>query len=147
MGQTVSTAAHGVKPRYLLDTNILIYFSKDRPDSIVKRLDKLDAGEVVMSVVSYGELCYGASRSVKPAATQKVINLLIGIFPIVPVTKEAAEAYGKLRGQLAAKGTPIGPNDMWLAAQAKAESLILVTNNEREFRRVSGLKVENWMSA
>ena len=147
MGQTVSTAAHGVKPRYLLDTNILIYFSRDRPDSIVKRLDKLDAGEAAMSVVSYGELCYGASRSVKPAATQKVINLLIGIFPIVPVTKEVAEEYGKLRGQLAAKGTPIGPNDMWLAAQAKAEGLILVTNNEREFRRVSGLKVENWMSA
>ena len=147
MGQTVSTAAHGVKPRYLLDTNILIYFSKDRPDRIVKRLDKLDAGEAAMSVVSYGELCYGASRSVRPAATQKVINMLVGIFSIVPVTKEAAEEYGKLRGQLAAKGTPIGPNDMWLAAQAKAEGLILVTNNEREFRRVSGLKVENWMSA
>ena len=147
MGQTVSTAAHAVKPRYLLDTNILIYVSKDRPDSIVKRLDKLDAGEAVMSVVSYGELCYGASRSAKPAATQKVINLIIGIFPILPLTKEAGLEYGKLRGQLAAKGAPIGPNDMWLAAQAKAESLILVTNNEREFRRVSGLKVENWMSA
>ena len=147
MGQTVSTAERAVKPRYLLDTNILIYFSKDRPDSIVKRLDKLDAGEAVMSVVSYGELCYGASRSAKPAATQKVIDLLIGIFPIVPLTKEAACEYGKLRGQLAANGTPIGPNDMWIAAQAKAEGLILVTNNEREFRRVSGLKLENWMSA
>ena len=146
MAQAVSAAAHDARPRYLLDTNILIYFSKDRPDSIVKRLDLLDAGEAVMSAVSYGELCYGASRSVKPAATQKVIALLTGIFPIVPVTKEAAEEYGKLRGQLAAKGTPIGPNDMWLAAQAKAEGLILVTNNEREFRRVSGLKIENWMT-
>ena len=142
----MSTAAHGVKPRYLLDTNILIYFSKDRPDSIVKRLDLLDAGEAVMSVVSYGELCYGASRSVKPAAAQKIIALLTGIFPVIPVTKEAAEEYGKLRGQLAAKGTPIDPNDMWLAAQAKADSLILVTNNEREFRRVAGLQVENWTS-
>lgn len=147
MGKIVSMAAHGTNSRYLLDTNILIYFSKDRPDSIVKRLDKLNAGEAVMSVVSYGELCYGASRSAKPAATQKVINLLVGIFPILPLAKEAAEEYGKLRGQLAAKGTPIGPNDMWLAAQAKAEGLVLVTNNEREFRRVSGLKVENWMSA
>lgn len=143
----MSTAVHGVKPRYLLDTNILIYFSRDRPDSIVKRLDALDAGEAVMSVVSYGELCYGASRSVKPAATQRVINLLVGIFPIMPVTKDAAEEYGKLRGQLAAKGTPIGPNDMWLAAQAKADKLILVTNNEREFKRVSGLKMENWIIA
>lgn len=143
----MSTALHdAVKPRYLLDTNILIYFSKDRPDSIVKRLDLLDAGEAVMSAVSYGELCYGASRSVKPAATRKIIALLTGIFPIAAVTKEAAEEYGKLRGQLAARGTPIGPNDMWLAAQAKADGLILVTNNEREFRRVSGLKVENWMS-
>lgn len=147
MGQAVSTAAHAVKPRYLLDTNILIYFSKDRPDSIVKRLDKLDAGEAVMSVVSYGELCYGASRSTKPAATRKVIDLLIGIFPVVPLTQEAACEYGKLRGKLAANGTPIGPNDMWIAAQAKAESLILVTNNEREFQRVAGLKLENWMRA
>jgi tRNA(fMet)-specific endonuclease VapC len=147
LAQAVSTASHGVKPRYLLDTNILIYLSKDRPDSIVKRLDILDAGEAVMSVVSYGELCYGASRSVKPAAAQKVIALLTGFFPIVPVTKEDAEEYGKLRGQLAAKGTPIGPNDMWLAAQAKSEGLILVTNNEREFRRVSSLKIENWTTA
>ena len=139
--------AHGVKPRYLLDTNILIYLSKDRPDSIVKRLDALDAGEAVMSVVSYGELCYGASRSVKPAAVQKVIALLAGIFPILPVSKEAGEEYGKLRGQLAAKGTPIGPNDMWLAAQAKTDGLILVTNNEREFRRVPGLSLQNWLKA
>ena len=103
------------------------------------------AGEAVISAITYGELCFGAARSVKPAATQKVVDQLANAFPVLAVSTAAGCEYGKLRAQLAAKGTPIGPNDLWIAAQAKSEGLTLVTNNEREFRRVSGLKVENWV--
>lgn len=141
----MSAVVQGIKPRYLLDTNIVIYLSKHRSPEIVRRLEKLLAGEAVISAITYGELCFGAARSVKPAATQKVVEQLAATFPVFAISTAAAREYGKLRAQLAAKGTPIGPNDLWIAAQAKSESLTLVTNNEREFRRVSGLKVENWV--
>lgn len=141
----MSAIAQGIKPRYLLDTNIVIYLSKHRSPEIVRRLEKLLAGEAVISAITYGELCFGAARSVKPAATQKVVDQLAATFPVFAISTAAAREYGKLRAQLAAKGTPIGPNDLWIAAQAKSEGLTLVTNNEREFRRVSGLKVENWV--
>ena len=140
----MSSAVSGVKATFLLDTNILIYLSKHRTPAIVSRMSKLLAGEAVISVITCGELCFGAARSVKPAATQKMVDQLVAAFPVLPVTTAAAREYGKLRAQLAAKGTPIGPNDLWIAAQAKSEGLTLVTNNEREFRRVSGLKIENW---
>ena len=141
----MSAIAQGIKPRYLLDTNIVIYLSKHRSPEMVRRLEKLLAGEAVISAITYGELCFGAARSVKPAATQKVVDQLAATFPVFAISTAAAREYGKLRAQLAAKGTPIGPNDLWIAAQAKSEGLTLVTNNEREFRRVSGLKVENWV--
>ena len=141
----MSAIAQGIKPRYLLDTNIVIYLSKHRSPEIVRRLEKLLAGEAVISAITYGELCFGAARSIKPAATQKVVDQLAATFPVFAISTAAAREYGKLRAQLAAKGTPIGPNDLWIAAQAKSEGLTLVTNNEREFRRVSGLKVENWV--
>ncbi len=141
----MSGVAQGVSARYLLDTNIVIYLSKHRSPEILRRMEKLFSGEAVISAITYGELCFGAARSVKPVATQKVVDQLAEAFPVLAVAGDAAREYGKLRAQLAAKGTPIGPNDLWIAAQAKSAGLTLVTNNEREFRRVSGLKVENWV--
>jgi len=132
--------------RYLLDTNICIYIRQKRPQAVLKRFEKLPVGDVAISAITYGELAYGAERS--PAthreANRKLLAELVEFLPVLPMPKEVGDAYGTLRETLERSGQVIGNNDLWIAAHAKAEGLTLVTNNEREFKRVPGLKVENW---
>ena len=132
--------------RYLLDTNICIYIRQKRPPAVLKRFEKLSVGDAAISVITYGELFYGAEHS--PAAhrqaNRRLLTELIELMPVLPMPYAVGEAYGVLREALERSGQMIGNNDLWIAAYAKAEGLILVTNNEREFKRVSGLKVENW---
>lgn len=90
------------------------------------------------------ELRYGADRSARPKENHARIDVMVAEIPALEFDLESAEAYGRLRARLEAKGTPIGPNDMMIAAQALSHDLVVVTENVREFRRVRGLRVENW---
>jgi len=133
-----------MEPRYLLDTNICIYIRQKRPDEVLRRFRKLRPGEAVLSVITYGELLYGVAKSRQRVAALERLRELVNLLPALSLPETAAEAYGTIRAGLEAKGEMIGNNDLWIAAHAVASGLTLVTNNEREFRRVRGLKVQNW---
>ena len=131
-------------PRFLLDTNICIYIRQEKPESVLRRFRRLRPGEAALSVITYGELIYGAAKSSQQEAALERLRELVQWLPALPLPETAAEAYGHIRAYLATKGEMIGNNDLWIAAHALASGLILVTNNEREFRRVRGLKMQNW---
>jgi tRNA(fMet)-specific endonuclease VapC len=133
-----------MEPRYLLDTNICIYIRQKRPDEVLRRFQRLRPGEAVLSVITYGELLYGAAKSKQRREALERLRELILLLPALSLPETAAEAYGKIRAELESKGQMIGNNDLWIAAHAVAGGLTLVTNNEREFRRVPGLKIQNW---
>jgi tRNA(fMet)-specific endonuclease VapC len=130
--------------RYLLDTNICIYIRQKRPEEVLRRFRKLRPGEAGLSVITYGELLYGAAKSKQRDLALERLHELIALMPALALPEEAAEAYGTIRAELESKGEMIGNNDLWIAAHAMAVGLTLVTNNEREFRRVHGLKIQNW---
>ncbi|HXW42748.1 MAG TPA: type II toxin-antitoxin system VapC family toxin [Xanthobacteraceae bacterium] len=134
-----------IKPRYLLDTDTFVYIRRGRPVQARARFDRLEPGEAVLSVIAYGELAYGIEKKGVGPEPWRVLEELIQIIQVVPLPTEAANVYGAIRATLAKKGEMIGSNDLWIAAHAKMMNLILVTNNEREFRRVPGLKIENWV--
>lgn len=133
-----------MEPRYLLDTNICIYIRKQRPEEVLRRFRKLRIGEAALSVITYGELLYGAVKSEQRVAAMEQLRELLILLPALALPETAAEAYGRIRAELESKGEMIENNDLWIAAHAVAARLILVTNNEREFRRVRELKVQNW---
>jgi len=95
-------------------------------------------------VITFGELVYGVEKSAHQAAALELLRELAQVLPVMGLPETVADAYGTMRAELEHKGQMIGNNDLWIAAHAKAAGLTLVTNNEREFRRVRGLKVENW---
>jgi tRNA(fMet)-specific endonuclease VapC len=132
-------------PRYLLDTNICIYIKNHRPAEVLARFSKLPLGKVAMSVITYGELCFGAEKSSKPKESRHILEHLIALIPVLPLDETVSTYYGKIRQHLQANGKPIGNNDLWIASHALASKLILVTNNMAEFERVPGLRVENWV--
>jgi tRNA(fMet)-specific endonuclease VapC len=130
--------------RYLLDTNICIYIRRKKPEEVLRRFRALRPGEAVLSVITFGELVYGAEKSAHRGATLELLRELAQVLPVQGLPETAAESYGTIRAELERKGQMIGNNDLWIAAHAKAAGLTLVTNNEREFRRVRGLRVQNW---
>lgn len=133
-------------PRYLLDTNICIYIAKRRPPEVLRRFEQLDEGSLGMSLITYGELLFGAERSESRAKALATLGQLATAIPILELPLAAASHYGEIRARLERGGRPIGNNDLWIAAHARAAGMALVTNNEREFRRVEGLEVENWVA-
>ena len=131
---------------FLLDTNICIYISKYHPLEVIKRFERLQVGEAAMSLITYGELRYGAERSqYRDKALQKLARL-IELLPVLSLDVSVAEHYSRIRATLVKAGTPIGGNDLWIAAYALALDLTLVSNNLKEFQRVAGLKLENWVA-
>lgn len=130
---------------YMLDTNICIYTMKNKPAQVLQRFKtKLDSG-ICISSITLAELEYGMQHSSNPIRNeQALLHFLIPV-EILPFDASAASEYGTLRTYLQSRGTPIGPLDMLIAAHAKSENMILVTNNVREFIRVPNLKVENWV--
>ena len=130
--------------RYLLDTDTCVFIHRERPEALLRRFQSVRPGEAVISVITYGELLYGAARSVKRDESLQRIHGFVAIVPALPLPEQAAALYGEIRAELEAKGEMIGNNDLWIAAHALASGLILVSNNEKEFRRVRGLKVQNW---
>jgi tRNA(fMet)-specific endonuclease VapC len=133
-----------MEARYLLDTNICIYIGKAKPDSVFRRFTTLRPGEAVLSVITYGELRYRAEKSTSKSAALAQLRELVQLLPVLALPEAAAHAYGTIRADLAARGQMIGNNDLWIAAHALATNLILVTNNEKEFKRIAGLKLQNW---
>lgn len=135
-----------MRARYLLDTNICIDIARERPPRVRERFEELAPGEAVISAITWGELRYGAERSAHRENVVQSLDEFAALVPVQPVPKAAGQDYGAIRAALEAGGTPIGNNDLWIAAHARAAGLTLVTNNEREFRRVQDLKIENWLA-
>jgi tRNA(fMet)-specific endonuclease VapC len=133
-----------MEPRYLLDTNICIYIRQRRPQEVLRRFHKLRPGEAALSVITYGELLYGATKSSQQADALERLRELVHFLPALALPENAAETYGAIRAELELKGEMIGNNALWIAAHALASGFTLVTNHEKEFRRVPGLRIQNW---
>ena len=136
-----------ITPRYMLDTNICIYIRQRRPDAVLQRFRGLRPGEAVISTITYGELRYGAEKSSEQDRALRLLGELLTLLPVQSLSQNIGMHYGVIRADLQRTGQVIGNNDLWIAAHAQATGLILVTNNEREFSRIPGLKIENWVGA
>lgn len=130
--------------KYMLDTNICIYCIKKKPPEVINKFLQYDPEDICISSITYGELMHGVEKSQAVEKNRLALALFLSPIQILPFGAEASEAYGKIRADLERKGTPIGPMDMLIAGHAQAEGLVLVTNNTREFIRVSNLQVEDW---
>ncbi len=133
-----------MKARYMLDTNICIYIAKHRPPEVKAHFERLKPGQLIMSAITYGELSYGVSKSNQRAQALAQLEELVQDVPVQELDSRAAEAYGEIRATLEKQGRLIGNNDLWIGAHALALNLTLATNNEREFKRIPGLLLENW---
>ena len=131
--------------QYLLDTNICIYIAKRHPPEVLNRFESLQVGDVAMSIITYGELLFGAEKSQSSKRALANLHRFAELVPVLPLPQSAAIHYGTIRATLEKAGTPIGANDLWIAAHALAENIVLVSNNLREFKRVPELKLENWV--
>jgi tRNA(fMet)-specific endonuclease VapC len=131
--------------RYLLDTNICIYIAKYNPLTVREHFAQHLASDLAMSVITLGELRFGAEKSQAKEKALRVIQELADLMIVEPLPETAGEHYGVIRAELQKKGQMIGNNDLWLAAHARSQGWVLVTNNEKEFVRVEGLMVENWV--
>lgn len=133
--------------RYLLDTNICIYLTKQIPPAVWQRFSQHKSSEMAMSLITLGELRFGAEKSQQRERVLANIETLKAAIPLANLPEAASEHYGQIKAELQKNGQIIGNNDLWLAAHARAEGWILVTNNEREFARVPDLQVENWVNS
>lgn len=129
--------------KFLLDTNICIYALKQHP-IVLENLLSQRRDDVAVSVITEGELRTGAAKSAAAARTLRLVESFLRPLTIVEFASADAAAYAGVRAKLERAGTPIGPLDTLIAAQAVGRKLVLVSNNEREFGRVAGLRVENW---
>ncbi len=132
--------------RFLLDTNILIALSKQRA-GLADRLEGIPAEAVLLSSVVVAEIEYGIAKSRRRAHNRKVFDALLSGFRVLAFDAAAASLYGPIRATLERRGRLIGPYDLMIAAHAKSIDAVLVTDNVREFRRVEGLKIVNWLGA
>lgn len=134
--------------KFLLDTHIVSYFLRDASATLSQRILNSNTDTLAISIVSAGELRYGLSKlppSRRATELAQRLNAVLTAISVLPLPAEAAPHYGRTRAQLEAAGTPIGNNDLWIAAHALADNMTLVTNNVGEFQRVQGLHVENWL--
>jgi len=129
---------------YLLDTDICSYIMKRTHANLLDKLLTVELEQIAISVVSEAELLYGVKLSTKPAAAQTSVDEFIKHVRVVNWTRAAARHYAEIRANLHKRGKMIGSNDLMIAAHALSLDATLITNNEREFRRVPGLSIENW---
>lgn len=129
---------------WLLDTNICIYLIKRKPERVLQRLRTLDISTVGVSSITVAELQYGVAKSTRPEQNALALAALLAPLDVLAFDDDAAAAYGAVRAELERAGTPSGGMDLLIAAHALALRRTVVTNNTREFGRVSGLRLENW---
>lgn len=132
--------------KVMLDTNICIYLIKQRPQSLLDRFRSFPVGDIGISVITLAELQYGASKSSRPKQNREALEQFLSPLEVAALDRRATVAYGTVRAALEKKGRPIGAMDLLIAAHALSLRVRLVTNDEREFRHVPGLRVENWVS-
>ena len=130
--------------KYLLDTNIVIYVIKRRPQSVLTLFNQ-HSGRMAISSITLAELVHGAEKSSQVERNLSVVEDFASRLTVLPYDDKAAWHYGSIRAALEKIGQPIGINDLHIAAHARSQGLILVSNNLREFERVPGLVVENWV--
>lgn len=130
--------------RYLLDTNIVSDLVHNPQGRITQRIRRIGEAQVCTSILVAAELHYGSAKKGSPLLAAQLAGVL-GALQVLPFEAPADATYGTLRARLERNGTPIGANDLLIAAQAVALNLVLVTDNEREFARVDGLTYENWL--
>jgi len=131
----------------MLDTDICIYTIKRKPAAVFKHLEKMAPGMLFMSAITFAELVNGAQKSRYVKDNLRRLNTLSELIEVLAFDKKAALAYGGVRSNLERRGLVIGANDLLIAAHALSLNMTLVTNNEKEFSRVSGLKIENWIES
>ena len=130
---------------YLLDTNTCIYFLKNSFSALTQKLLDTDPSELFISSITVFELAYGAEKSKWGEKTRQKLAMFLAPFTILPFDSEDAMVAGRIRGALEQHGTPIGPYDVQIAAQALAKGLTVLTHNMKEFQRVPDLRVEDWV--
>ena len=130
--------------KYLLDTNIVIYVIRRRPIEVMETFN-LNASRMAISVITLSELLHGAEKSSFPEKNLRVVEDFCSRLEVLDYTAKAAQHYGSIRSALEKVGQLIGENDLHIAAHARSEGLVLVTNNEREFQKVPALQMENWI--
>ena len=131
--------------KYMLDTNICIYIIKKRPIHIIQTLQQYDIGDLCISSIVVAELEYGIAKSSKPQENRFSLMEFLAPFEIIDFDEKAAKAFGEIRANLEKQGKVIGPFDLQIAAHALSNDYVIVTNNVKEFERVDGLKVVNWV--
>ena len=130
--------------KFMLDTNIVIYTMKNRPQQVRETFNRRH-GQLCVSVVTVGELVFGAERSARPERNLADVEAFLARLDVLPFDGPAATHFGQLRAELYGAGKPIGPYDMMIAGHARSQGLILITNNTKEFDRVAGLRIDNWV--
>jgi tRNA(fMet)-specific endonuclease VapC len=130
---------------YLIDTNIWSHLQRRTTKALVARFADLKPGQTFLSPVVLGEMETGFLKGDRAPYRRSALDQIIGSCQMLIVNRHVAIEYARLRAQLEQVGTPIGPNDTWIAAEALHHKLVLVTDNVREFSRVPGLHVENWL--
>jgi tRNA(fMet)-specific endonuclease VapC len=130
--------------RYMLDTDMCSYIIREHPASVLKRFQTLAMEQLCVSVVTYAELIYGVERSSSRRINRPVIEDFVRHLDVMDWDTAAADQYGVIRAELEAAGALIGAMDMMIAAHAKSIKAVLVTNNQKHFNKVRGLKIDNW---
>ena len=132
--------------KYMLDTNICIFTSKNKPQQ-VREMFMRHTGQISISTITLMELIYGAEKSAEPEANLAIVEGLAARLEVLDYNAAAAAHTGQVRAELAKQGSPVGPYDAQIAGHARSLGLIVVTNNTREFQRIPGLRIEDWVSA
>ena len=130
--------------RYMLDTDMCSYIIKEHPESVRQRLRKLAMEQLCVSVVTYAEMIYGVERSSSKRVNRPIVEDFVRHLDVMDWDTKAADQYGVIRAELETAGTPIGAMDMMIAAHAKSIKAVLVTNNQKHFTKIKGLKIDNW---
>jgi tRNA(fMet)-specific endonuclease VapC len=131
---------------YLLDTDICAVVLRRTSDTLLDRIQSVPLAQQAISVVTYAELLYGVQVSSKKKANQDAVDALVRHLAVLEWSQAAARHYAEIRADLNKKGSMIGTNDLMIAAHARSLAAVVVTNNTKDFGRVKGLEVENWMS-
>ena len=130
--------------KYMLDTNIIAYARNNRQEVVLEKFREHDLFDMCISTITLAELEYGIANSSRPLQNRLGLMAFLTGIEVLDFDAEAAMEYGLIRAQLKQQGTPIGANDLLIAAHAKSRGLTLITNNTKEFERIEGLSIENW---